>query len=480
MLFAPLLRASLRRHGGQRCTIPKIIHQTWKNDLVSYTAAQRIRSWLKKNPEWTYMLWTNDDNRRFMAQHYPEHTPMFLNYSHEIKRADAIRYFLLHHYGGLYVDLDFEALRPVDPLLAGHELVIGQEPWVHSHVLYDVDRLICNAFMASCARHPFWEGVHAELRARRHIVKGGKHVMDATGPRMLNDAVAKYEATPLAAEWPLYVPDYDAVYPYFDAQNPSLRSTCDQPAAQLSARRKASCARLRKLGFYNAPLGPASFAVHHWQHSWVGFGYFDVDSVNATELVAKVRAGKDDFGGAGAGAGAGAGVYDYGGEPAWNPNPWDGIPGVTEECEADKKRLCSDVKPGGGRTHKCLEEMKAKGKLSPDCEKSKTFVTGGGAAAYEAAANQGGEILPAEMQWGGIPGVTEECEADKKRLCSDVKPGGGRTHKCLEEMKAKKKLSPDCEKSKTFVPIPAQPAGGIDTGGGAAAYEAAANQAVQL
>ena len=321
-----VLRAFIFANAVRRCEIPRIIHQTWKNDLVSYTAAQRIRTWIKQNPSWEYRLWTNEDNLRFMSEHYPQHLAMFKGYKQEIKRADAVRYFLLDHYGGLYVDLDFESLRPIDPLLKGRGLVIGQEPWAHSHVLYDVDRLICNAFMASCPHHPFWKTVHAELQARRHIVKGGKHVMDATGPRMLNDAVNAYEKSEIAVSWPLFVPEPDSVYPYFDPQNPQLRSVCGTTAKPgLSARRNSSCEKLRKLGFYNAPLGPRSFAVHHWQHSWVGFGYFDVDSVNATKLVADFRAGRDA-----AFDGSLMSAYDVNSLDAWSYSHWEGIPGVSE------------------------------------------------------------------------------------------------------------------------------------------------------
>ena len=39
---------------------------------------------------------------------------MFKDYPEPIMRADAIRYFLLYEYGGVYVYLDFEALRPLD------------------------------------------------------------------------------------------------------------------------------------------------------------------------------------------------------------------------------------------------------------------------------------------------------------------------------------------------------------------------------
>ena len=131
-------------------------------------------------------------------------------------------------------------------------------------------------------------------------------------------------------------------------------------------------------------------------------------------------------------------------------------PQITAECEADKKRLCSDVKPGGGRTHKCLEEMKEKGKLSKACEQSDTFRPLPNSADGSTAVREVDTVVPsstqnaADLDWQGIPGVTAECEADKKRLCSDVKPGGGRTHKCLEEMKEKGKLSKACEQSGTF------------------------------
>ena len=46
-------------------------------------------------------------------------------------RVDAVRYFLRYHYGGVYADLDFEALKPLDALLVEKDLVLGQEPAAH-------------------------------------------------------------------------------------------------------------------------------------------------------------------------------------------------------------------------------------------------------------------------------------------------------------------------------------------------------------
>jgi inositol phosphorylceramide mannosyltransferase catalytic subunit len=63
------------------------------------------------------MLWTDASSREFIANNYPWFLDTFDDYTYPIQRADAIRYFVLHHYGGIYLDLDVGCLRPLDPLL---------------------------------------------------------------------------------------------------------------------------------------------------------------------------------------------------------------------------------------------------------------------------------------------------------------------------------------------------------------------------
>ena len=122
---------------------------------------------------------------------------MFDNYKSEIQRADAVRYFLLYEYGGVYADIDFEALKSMNSFIDenGHSkdgikngCIIGQEPFEHAHILYNKKRLICNAIMISCAKHPFWLLVFQELMLRKNI-----KTVRATGPKMLSAALDKYE-----------------------------------------------------------------------------------------------------------------------------------------------------------------------------------------------------------------------------------------------------------------------------------------------
>lgn len=51
-------------------------------------------------------LWTDAKSRELIATEYPWFLSTFDNYTHPIQRADAIRYFVLAHYGGVYIDLD--------------------------------------------------------------------------------------------------------------------------------------------------------------------------------------------------------------------------------------------------------------------------------------------------------------------------------------------------------------------------------------
>lgn len=55
-------------------------------------------------------LWTDRTAHYFIATHYPWFLDTFEHYPYPIQRADAIRYFILSHLGGIYIDMDDVAL----------------------------------------------------------------------------------------------------------------------------------------------------------------------------------------------------------------------------------------------------------------------------------------------------------------------------------------------------------------------------------
>ncbi|MCM2580520.1 glycosyltransferase [Streptomyces meridianus] len=171
-------------------TIPTLIHQTWKDSDIPPTWRTWADSWRRHNPGWGYRLWTDADNREFLEEHYSWFLPVYDGYPEPIMRADAVRYFLMDHFGGLYVDLDFECLKPVQDILEGRELVLGCEPEAHTRLLLarqrNLDRIVGNAFIASRPGHPFWAHAHRQLVAAHRMPSA----LDATGPFWLTRTIA--------------------------------------------------------------------------------------------------------------------------------------------------------------------------------------------------------------------------------------------------------------------------------------------------
>lgn len=97
--------------------IPKIIHQTWKTEVLPERWVPVRDECIKMHPDYQYILWTDESARELIESEYPWFLPVYDSYPYNIQRADAIRYFVLHKYGGIYMDLDIGCARPMDPLL---------------------------------------------------------------------------------------------------------------------------------------------------------------------------------------------------------------------------------------------------------------------------------------------------------------------------------------------------------------------------
>lgn len=65
------------------------------------------------HPDFEFKLWTDESSIDFLKEHYNWFLPTFLEYKFDIQRADAIRYFVLHKYGGVYMDLDIGELHTI-------------------------------------------------------------------------------------------------------------------------------------------------------------------------------------------------------------------------------------------------------------------------------------------------------------------------------------------------------------------------------
>lgn len=128
--------------------IPQVVHQIWVGGPVPSRFDAYRESWVHHHPDWTVRLWTDDtipplENQR-LYDRAADYVPA-VNVGQF--RADVARYELLWRFGGVYVDVDFEALGPIDPLLG---------PDVACFAAWEVpEQWIANGIMGARASHPF-------------------------------------------------------------------------------------------------------------------------------------------------------------------------------------------------------------------------------------------------------------------------------------------------------------------------------------
>lgn len=89
-------------------SIPRIIHQMWKNDKLStYPINNSHSEWKRLYPNYKIILWTDEDlNKLISKSEYKYLYDTYYSYKYSIQRADLARLIVLHNQGGIYADLD--------------------------------------------------------------------------------------------------------------------------------------------------------------------------------------------------------------------------------------------------------------------------------------------------------------------------------------------------------------------------------------
>jgi len=164
--------------------IPRILHQTWKTETLPDQwrgISQECRDLM---PDYEYKLWTDESSRQFINEHYPWFSSTFDAYEYPIQRADAIRYFVLHHFGGIYLDLDIGCLKPLDPLLV-YPVILPKTIPVG----------VSNDLMFAEPRHPFLQQtIHNLVTFDHSWVLNYPTVMFSTGPMFLSAQYGLYNS----------------------------------------------------------------------------------------------------------------------------------------------------------------------------------------------------------------------------------------------------------------------------------------------
>jgi inositol phosphorylceramide mannosyltransferase catalytic subunit len=154
--------------------IPRIFHQIWVGpqplppDFIAYQ-----RTWLTYNPGWQLELWTEANLPPDLVRR-----EVYDKLRVPAERADILRVELLWRMGGVYIDTDFECLRPLEGLLQDVEVFVA---YINRH-------RINNAIMGAVPQHPLLDRALKEMRPREYW----GYDKAAAGPVFLDKLVRQY------------------------------------------------------------------------------------------------------------------------------------------------------------------------------------------------------------------------------------------------------------------------------------------------
>jgi len=268
-------------HDGRNITLINRSLSTSKRIFQTYKTKNREHwhpiyqviagSFQKYHPDYLYDFMIDDEIEAFIKEYFPWfYTRYFSLYNLNIMKSDAVRYFYLFKYGGIYADLDFECLKNFDDLLFNTttpKAIVGRlKAFNHSHE-------IPNAILASNAPgHIYW------LVVIRTLIEsfGQGSPESQTGPLVTtaaynfyirsNETQIRTYVEPICLKMNINISDvfYEENFHVQDAD--ILMPICwatqgDLRQFWLEERLKVSCDAVKK-------AFPDSYSITYWTHNW--------------------------------------------------------------------------------------------------------------------------------------------------------------------------------------------------------------------
>ncbi|KAJ9143153.1 Glycosyltransferase family 32 protein [Coniochaeta hoffmannii] len=145
-----------------RDDFPMKIWQSWKVNPLQFERkhADVARSWAEKNPEYRYEVLTDGNEMHYVEEHFgpmgfnrPDIVTFFRDLRDPIVKADLLRYLIMYAEGGLWADIDVEAMKPMSKFIPPRynvkdiDMVVGVEidepDWKDHPILGPKSRSFC-------------------------------------------------------------------------------------------------------------------------------------------------------------------------------------------------------------------------------------------------------------------------------------------------------------------------------------------------
>ena len=199
------------------------------------------------NADFEYKLWTDDSIYEFLECKYPEYVDQVRSFQLGVMRADFFRILALYHFGGIYVDVDFECLVPIEAWhqLKNDKVNMAFEPFSHNFIHGTFKRKLCNAFFASPPNMLLYKQLISN--GNTNFAKKSWDIQRSYGPlawsKLLEDKKLKKDINVIPSK---------LIYPISDLTNAKV--LCEYRSIDTFIE------KIRHKNFN-------SLAVHYWDHS---------------------------------------------------------------------------------------------------------------------------------------------------------------------------------------------------------------------
>ena len=211
--------------------IPKRIHQIWIGPKkIPKKYLDWGKTWKKNNPGWDYKLWTNEYLKNFPMQN----RYIFDSSDNVGFKSDLVRYEILYRYGGIYIDTDFECLKPIPDELRDYDFV--------SCIGFNYTPELLNGFLMASRQSKMMQELIFSLKLPQDTTDP-MSIINLSGPKKLTELYFKnYDLN----NFMILPSNYCYPYPYF-LINSSVKEENE--------------------------IFSESFAIHHWEMSWMKGSY---------------------------------------------------------------------------------------------------------------------------------------------------------------------------------------------------------------
>ena len=208
---------------SQTHKFPRRIWQIWRFNPYAFEQRDLLvaRTWPEVNPSYRYEVLTDQNDLYYIESHFgpgglnrPDIVHTYRSLTTKIIKADLLRYLIAYVEGGIYADIDVEALRPISRFIPSRfdekdiDLVIGIEidqPDFKDHpILGPKSMSFCQWTFMSKPKHPVMLHLIDKIVAWVHEMARQQNVaipdiqldfdavLSGTGPSAFTKAILKY------------------------------------------------------------------------------------------------------------------------------------------------------------------------------------------------------------------------------------------------------------------------------------------------